>query len=285
LSYWDWSNTLAINNKGIALVFVLWVLVFLSVIVGSFSYSTRQNRNSVFYEGIQTRAYYIAHAGFQKAVAEFIQSKREKKTSKWRINMHIPPEKFGEGEFRIFISNESGKINLNKAGPKLLRILLINTDLSDHNKDIIVDSIIDWRDKDHFHRLNGAENEYYSFLPKPYKSRDGNFLTLTELLKVRGVTQDIFETSMKGRLTIKKDENELLPLRSSIQQYLQLENRGSNNPIQTFLTLEKRRDMNRIGKLYDYSKVNVNAASPGMLISLPGMTSFKKKGFYRWQII
>ncbi len=263
---------MGIDDKGIALVFVLWVLVFLSVIVGSFGYATRQSSNKVFYEGLQTKAYYIAQAGFYQALTDYIQSKRDNKESQWRINAVTPVQQFGDGEFRVFISNESGKINLNKANSVLLKMLLNTTDLIDHDKDVIVDSILDWRDSDKFHLLNGAENEYYEALPNPYQCRDDDFLTLTELLKVRGVTQELFENCLKNRLTIKKDENKLLPQKSSIQEYLQLENQGAGHSIQTFLTLEKRREVNTIGSLYDYSKININAASPGMLMALPGMT-------------
>ena len=263
---------MGINDKGIALVFVLWVLVFLSVIVGSFGYATHQNRNKVFYDGLQTKAYYIAQAGFYQALTGYIQSKRDNKESPWRINAVTPAQNFGEGEFRVLISNESGKINLNKANAVLVKMLLKTTDLNDHDKDVIVDSILDWRDKDKFHLLNGAEDEYYAALPEPYNCRDDDFLTLTELLKVRGVTQELFENCLKERLSIKKNENELLPQKSSIQQYLQLENQREVNSIQTFLTLEKRREMNTIGRLYDHSKININAASPGMLMGLPGMT-------------
>ncbi len=261
-----------LNDKGVVLVFVLWVLVFLSVIVTSFSYLAGQNRKTVFFEGIQTKAYFIAQAGVHTALTQFIQSQKENTTTQWRLNTTIPSQEFGEGEFQVFISNEGGKINLNQADSFLLKILLNKMDLRANDKDIIIDSILDWRDKDNLYRLNGAEDAYYSALPEPYTCRDGHFLTLTELLKVRGVTPLIYNTCFKDTLTIKKDENEMLPLRSSMQTYLQLENRGSSNSNQTFLTLEKRKLNNRIGDIYDYSKISINAASPKMLMALPGMT-------------
>jgi general secretion pathway protein K len=260
------------NDKGIALVFVLWVLIFLTIITGSFCFSARKNSDFSFYEGLHTKAYYIAEAGIYKTIAGMIDEIKTHSSGKYRINIQIPPEKFSDGEFKVFISNYAGKVNLNKADANLLRLILGNFELSEENKNIIIDSILDWRDKDHLHRLNGAEQDYYQSLPKPYDCRNGDFITISELLKVRGITKKIFNAGLKDIVSVKKDENLLLPLRSSIQNYLQLQNREVTKGIQTFLSLEKRRDMSRIGKLYDYSKININAASQRMLISLPGMT-------------
>ncbi|WP_321491603.1 type II secretion system protein GspK [uncultured Desulfobacter sp.] len=262
-----------LDEKGLALVFVLWVLVFISVIAGGFSFAARQGRKTVYSEGIKTKAYYISLAGFNAALAGLIQAGKEKKEDEvWRVNADLPSMPFGEGRFQVFISNDSGKINLNKADMGMIQLLLTNSELSDHDKDVIVSSILDWRDKDSFARLNGAEKEYYSSLPNPYTPRNDNFSSPSELLKVRGITQEIFAAFFKNRLSVKIDENELLPQKSSIQEYLQLENRGVQNGIQTFFTIEKRREMNRVGKQYDHSKININAAAAGMLLCLPGMT-------------
>ncbi|RPI99290.1 MAG: hypothetical protein EHM36_16225, partial [Deltaproteobacteria bacterium] len=59
-------------------------------------------------------------------------------------------------------------------------------------RDIIVDSIQDWRDKDDLHRLSGAENAYYQSLPEPYNCKNGDFDTVEELLLVRGITPELF---------------------------------------------------------------------------------------------
>lgn len=260
------------NDSGVALLFVLWVLVFLSIVTGVFCFSSREHARAAFYEGLHTKARYIAHAGIQKAVAGLVDEARYKKPTRYRINVPLEAEPFDGGTYRIFIANESGKINLNQADAGLLRMLLNRSDISDNEKAVIVDSIMDWRDKDNMHRLNGAENDYYASLPEPYRCRSGNFITVTELFKVRGMTREIFEGCMKGCLSVKRDENELLPEKSSIQEYLQLENRSTGSGIQTFLTLEKRREANKLGKLYDYSKININAASPRMLSALPGMS-------------
>ncbi len=261
-----------IDDQGLALVFVLWVLVFLSVIAAGFGLSAKQGRDTVYSEGIKTKARYITLAGINRTLSGFLRSRKENKEEDWRINTDLPARAFGDGWFQVFISNDSGKININNAQANLIRLLLSRSDLSGHDKDVIVSSILDWCDKDDLTRLNGAEKDYYEALPKPYRPRNGDFVSPAELLKVRGITRDVFRDCFKDRLSVKIDENELLPEKSSIQEYLQLENRGGQNGIQTFFTLEKRSEMNRVGKLYDHSKININAASAGMLFCLPGMT-------------
>lgn len=57
--------------------------------------------------------------------------------------------------------------------------------------DTIVDSALDWMDKDNLHRLHGAEDQHYQSLPNPYKAKNAPFDTAEELLLVKGVTEDI----------------------------------------------------------------------------------------------
>jgi general secretion pathway protein K len=59
-------------------------------------------------------------------------------------------------------------------------------------QDEILDSILDWKDRDHEHRMNGAEDDYYNSLPDPYDCKDGNFDTIEELLLIKGITPELF---------------------------------------------------------------------------------------------
>ena len=234
------------KENGIALFLVLWVLTLLSVIVGEFCYAMRTEVNITrnFKEEIQ--AYYIAEAGLYFAVTEFIKAKKspqkapdeeedeEEEKIRWRINADIPAIEFEQGWFKVKIGNESGKININKAAPGLLKILLNGFDLEEETVNIIVDSIMDWRDKDKFHRLNGAEDDYYNSLPDPYECKDGDFESLEELLLVRGVTPEIFYGGLKDMATVFQDKD------------------GTSR--------NKRR--RRRTKKSNFNKININAAPP-----------------------
>jgi general secretion pathway protein K len=98
----------------------------------------------------------------------------------------------GEGEYEVEIQDESGKVNLNMAIEEHLHSLMDALGIGRPDSDIIVDSILDWKDVDNLHRANGAEDDYYQTLNPPFKAKNGKFDTVEELLLVRGVTREYF---------------------------------------------------------------------------------------------
>jgi general secretion pathway protein K len=80
---------------------------------------------------------------------------------------------------------------------------MVNTlEIPDTEKDVSVDSILDWRDSDDLHRLNGAENNYYQSLPKPYACKNAPFDTVEELLLVRGMRPEFFYKNLRSVVTV-----------------------------------------------------------------------------------
>ena len=242
------------NEKGIALFLVLWVLTLLSVIVGEFCFAMRTEVNITRNFKEQTEAYYIALAGLNRAIGELIRNEfiPEKvnqsegdgtEGEQWRVNVDIPPVLFGEGQFEVKIGNENGKININGAKRPLLEIMLNGLDLEEQQRDIIIDSIMDWRDEDHLHRVNGAEDSYYRNLPEPYECKDGGFDSVEELLMVRGVTPEMFYGGLEDIVTVFKAPEKNKRLRSGWKT---------------------------IGP--EINKININAAPKKLLLALPSMT-------------
>ncbi len=198
----------SLNQKGIALIMVLWVITILSMVVLEFSFAMRSEvqitRN--FQEELQL--YAMAEGGVERAIAELVY-KTDPKTQDLRKNQLpekvVNPEKgewmtdgrsyllpFSRGECDVRVMGEGGKININQASEKLLRTIIGNLGLDGEQRDTVVDSILDWRDPDDLHRANGAENDYYQALPQPYNSKNGNLDSVEELLLIRGVTPDLF---------------------------------------------------------------------------------------------
>lgn len=273
------------SESGIALFLVLWVLMLLSVIVGEFCHAMRTELNITRNFKEETQAYYIAEAGLNRAIAELVRNEvdplkaktpdseeEEEGEIRLRINTEIPPVPFGGGQFEVMIGNESGKVNINLADMQLLKMMLNGFDLEDIDRDVIVDSILDWRDKDNFHRLNGAEDDYYLSLSDPYECKDGYFNSVEELLLVKGVTREIFFGGLRDMVTVCQEEEATKGRkRSSIQDYQTLQNRASPS-IQQYLTLEKRGKIGGGKGKFDFNKININAASVEMVRSLPLMT-------------
>src|SRR5262249_15891794 len=59
-------------------------------------------------------------------------------------------------------------------------------------RDVIFDSIEDWRDPNDLARINGAESDYYLQQPVPYRPRNGNIQDVAELLQIKGITPELY---------------------------------------------------------------------------------------------
>ena len=188
------------NQRGIALLTVLWILTVLMVIVFSFSYMARTETLSTlsFKEGMEKR--FLAEAGIERGVYElFYRQKMQPSVIKglveggeiWKIDGRLYSGQVGDGSYSVKIFDESGKININSAPEIVLRKLIEILGFEGIDVDTVVDSIMDWIDKDDIVHLHGAESEYYQSLPNPYKAKNAPFDTLEELLLVKGVTREL----------------------------------------------------------------------------------------------
>lgn len=198
-------------QSGIALLLVLWILVILMTIVFSFAVMTRGGNYGLlaFKEGLGKK--YLAQAGINRGILEVVYRAVNKNQTNTFTGMEV--WKFDGTSYEIPMSqeegclvrvtDETGKIPLNSMTDSsgiVLKNLLIHQGVPPENADIIVDSVLDWKDKDNLHRLHGAENDYYMSLPNPYMPGNTAFETLEELILVRGITMEILygNRSKKG---------------------------------------------------------------------------------------
>jgi len=197
----DFSRPLKDRSGGVALVLVIWVIIVLIAIVGEFSYSMRTEINITRNFKEEEEAYQLALAGIEQAKAELLNAKDITRMYVDANDVLIldpdadAPERkgdLGKGNFQYTITDENGKMNLNTATMDQLRNIFTNAGVKTEEIDTIVDSIFDWRDEDDLHMLNGAEEDYYQSLDRPYSCKDGPFDLPEELLLVKGVTPKIF---------------------------------------------------------------------------------------------
>ncbi|MBU3947906.1 MAG: general secretion pathway protein GspK [Proteobacteria bacterium] len=194
-------KTLYNSQTGIALLIVIWLLTFLTVLVLSFSLMVRSEVYSTlsFKEEIENKL--LAEAGIERGIMEIFYLNTNNKQNIILEDMDVVKadgrEYFGhagEGFYSFRIFDESGKININSLSDGnriIMNNLLVNYGLSVDEADSIIDSILDWKDADELHRLNGAESDYYMSLPDSYRSKNSNFSTVEELLMVKGITPEI----------------------------------------------------------------------------------------------
>ncbi len=181
-------------SRGLVLVLILWILTILMVIALSLSYLVRTDMAGTFAHLKDAEDKYLALSGIERAKAELIyrRAKFHDETAEvWRVDGTPYEYDLGSGLVKVRILNESSKIDINAAPEPLLRQLFINQGLTEEEATVIVDSIMDWKDTDNIPRPNGAEDDYYAKLPKPYGTKNGLFDSVDELLYVRGMTREI----------------------------------------------------------------------------------------------
>jgi len=191
------------DERGVALVIVMLVLSLLLAIAGEFATAMRvEGKTALNFRGT-VAAGYLAEAGYQRALVELgpepiahVLDQGVLVFRRARVELLKPPARediaLGPGRFSYRITDEDSRLDLNLATPQQLQRLLEELGVERDARDVIVDSIQDWRDGNEEHRLNGAESDYYLALPVPYKAKNADLESVDELLQVRGVTPALF---------------------------------------------------------------------------------------------
>lgn len=196
------------SQSGVALVLVLLTFAVIGVLAGEFARAMRQDAASTrnFKEG--TIAHYVAFAGLNEAVLA-IQSKRALGGRRADLRPAEFPERgpidtlldadgtwvmavFNGHSYEVRTTDEAGRISLNGSDEMTLREVMLNLGYTDDEASEFAHSVLDWRDEDDLHRINGAESDHYESLPRPYRAKNADFDALEELLMVRGVTREMF---------------------------------------------------------------------------------------------
>ncbi len=196
------------GERGVVLLVVLWILVVLMVLTLQLSRSMRLEGMTADTFQQEVQAYYLALAGLNRALYYILVAEAQGRTllslysnvdgeprpaDAWlRADGTWYGERWGEGGYRVRVSDEEAKINLNQVDEITLRQVFLNLGFEQEDAEALTDAIFDWRDPDHLERLKGAERDYYLSLPTPYPAKDGPFDSVDELLLVRGITRRLF---------------------------------------------------------------------------------------------
>ncbi|MBN2242520.1 MAG: general secretion pathway protein GspK, partial [Acidobacteria bacterium] len=189
------------NECGVVLVALLWIFIALSAIALSFARESRVETAAVRNSQSMEKAYYIARAGISETVYRLAHQRFSSPARPPGLQQEPTPlelgrveGEFGGGRFAVELEDESGKLNLNSdlLSEQQLRALVHATGIPPEDADTITDSIMDWRDPDNAHRMNGAEEEFYLTLDPSYAAKNGPVDTIEEILLVRGVTPEYY---------------------------------------------------------------------------------------------
>ncbi len=177
------------RQRGIALVAVLWGVVLLAVIAGSFTVTARTDIRLVRNLVENAKAKSLAEAGIHLALLRLLDARD---TPGWRADGSPQAVSFDGTRLTLAIQDEGGKIDLNRAPDTLLKGLFRSVGVDEERSTALVDAIADWRDGDDFRRLNGAEEADYHAAGLAHAPRNSSFRIVEELEQVMGMTPDVY---------------------------------------------------------------------------------------------
>jgi len=193
------------SESGFSMVLVLLIVALLIIIAAEFMYTVRVESRTTKNFKDEVEAQSLAMAGINMAIAEIlgdydIVALDEDGTVGFYLKedglaarSHPAREfKIDSGTVGYAIVDENSKLNLNNMKRETLVELFRVAGIETDEVDVIADSMIDWKDSNHEYHLNGAEDDYYESLPRPYSAKDDSFDTTEALLLVRGMTPEIF---------------------------------------------------------------------------------------------
>ena len=246
------------RREASALIVALWVITLLSLLISAFAFDMHLEAIITSYCRKRLKAEYLARAGIELVKAIDAQSRTAKGTPEEDVELASGPlyqyalalkngggvslkEKLGEGVIILEITPEPARRNVNKLDKRDWEGVLEVGDIPEERWQEMIDCTGDWLDNEipENTRSYGAESDdYYMKQPHPYRSRNGEIDTIEELLLIKGFTNEVV---FGGVLDKETPEPE------------------SISGIADLLTT------------YGDGKVNVNAASERILMTLPGI--------------
>ena len=177
------------DQRGIALVAVLWVVAILALVAAVFMREARTEIALTRNLAEEAKAEALAEAGVNRAILVLLGLDE---TIPWRVDGSAFAFDYSGGTVRVSLQDEGGKIDLNRAGDAVLQGLFTSVGVGQDAAQHLVDAIADFRDADGLRHLNGAEDAEYAKAGLPYDAKDAPFAATEELLQVFGMTPELY---------------------------------------------------------------------------------------------
>jgi general secretion pathway protein K len=179
------------RQRGVALILVIWVVMLLMVIAGSFLYAMRTEAQAARNAAVIARGDALAQAAVSRALIELF--KPPGGPDVW-LRDGAPREWAFEGAaVQVRFSDESAKIDVNTANNELLKGLFRHAGASDDEAAALLDAVLDWRDQDSLKRPYGAEEPDYAHAGFKGRPANGPFQSTEELQLVLGMRPEAYQ--------------------------------------------------------------------------------------------
>ncbi len=195
------------QHKGVALILVLWLVALLSLMAASYGLGIRREASLAAIQVRDARLLAACEAGIHYAA---YMVKHPDPQLKWPADGTLQHWQWDGIALDLRPLDESGKADINHAGPVLLKAVLGLAGAAPEQVDSLADAIMDWRDNDQLRRTSGAESPDYIAAGLAYGPSDKPFQSMEELSMVLGMEPTLFAKLMPW-VTIYNKRNGINP--------------------------------------------------------------------------
>jgi general secretion pathway protein K len=179
------------NMRGAALILVLWLLVLLTAVIGSFAQSARIES----LQAHQLRSSFIARqaaqAGVEYGVLRMLYADADRR---WVPDGRKYTLQLGDAALEIRVFDETGKVDLNGASQDLLARLLLALGVEDPRAHTLAGAIVDYRNPDNVLAPGGGGGaDDYASAGLPYGPKNKPYETVSELQRVLGMDFALYQ--------------------------------------------------------------------------------------------
>lgn len=182
-------------QKGIALVLVLWVLLLLTIVTGSFALMARMDRleANTLLSGTQARM--SAEAAINLAVLALRDPDDE---TRMLADGRVYETVLDGVKVEVRAIDERGKLDINASDELTLANLFTGNGMEPDKAELLAAAVMDWRDEDELERVNGAEEDAYHAAGLELGPANRPFMMTEELLQVIGMDYDFYRKLEPG---------------------------------------------------------------------------------------
>jgi general secretion pathway protein K len=183
------------SQRGIALVLVLWVLLLLTIITGSFALMARMDRleANALLSGTQARL--SAEAAINLAVLALRDPEDE---TRMLADGRMYEQVIDGILIEVSAIDERGKLDINATDELTMANMFTGHGLEMGDAELLAAAVLDWRDEDELERVNGAEAEAYFAAGLAVGPANRPFMMTEELLQVIGMPYELYRKLEPG---------------------------------------------------------------------------------------
>ena len=183
------------SQQGLALIMVLGLVIFLSIIALNFSDNQRVSTQVTANTLASASAQAAADGAVHRMVFELSRPRpidAQAALEQWKSNGLVHEWTDNGVQVAVSAKSEAAKIDLNFAAEPLLKKVFTSAGASDEEADAIVAAVKDWTDADNNKRPNGAEADDYRTAGKKVLPANDFFIAIEELQNVIGVSPKLY---------------------------------------------------------------------------------------------